>query len=195
MDNFLTFNVHVDELQKKVTGTLLFINRVSDRLSSECRVMVVQSLVLSTLNYCLRVWGSTNKTQMSRVSKIQNFAAKVAAGGARKFDHVTPVYHKPKWLRMDEKYIYEICILVFKILHKHLPDWLFALPTVAQTRGESFNTRNLDTLYIPRTKTDTGARSLGVIGPKLWNHLPKNITCSQTLSSLKDSLMKFLLRD
>ena len=84
MDNYLIFNVHVDEIQKKTTGILLYINRVSDSFDSECRVMIVQSLVLSVLNYCLRVWGSTNKTQMDRAKKIQNFAAKVAVGGARK---------------------------------------------------------------------------------------------------------------
>ena len=195
MDNFLTFNIHIDELQKKVTGMLLFINRVSDSFSPECRIMVVQSLVLSCLNYCLKVWGSTNKTQLTRISKIQNFAAKVAAGGARKYDHVTPIYEKLKWLRMGEKYVYEVCLLVFKILHKHLPDWLFVLPTVAQTRGGSITTRNLDTLYVPRIKTDTGARALSVIGPKLWNNLPMNIKCSNTLSSFKSNLLRFLLKD
>ena len=195
MDNFLTYNVHIDELQKKVTGTLLFINRVSDRFNFDCRVMVVQSLVLSILNYCLRVWGSTNKTQMGRVSKLQNFAAKVAAGGARKYDHVTPIYNKLKWLRMEDKYIYEVCILIFKIHFKFLPDWLFTLPTVAQIRGERFNTRNLDALYVPRTNTDTGARALNVIGPKLWNQLPQNVRCSQVISTFKIHLMKFLLKD
>ena len=53
MDSCLTFNVHIDEIHKKVTGILLFINRVSDNFDLECRVMVVQSLVLSILNYCL----------------------------------------------------------------------------------------------------------------------------------------------
>ena len=195
MDNFLTFNVHIEELQKKVTGTLLFINRVSDRFSVECRVMVVQSLVLSTLNYCLRVWGSTNKTQMDRASKILNFAAKVAAGGAKKYDHVTPIYNKLGWLRMGEKYIYEVCLLIFKTYNKLIPDWLFTLPTVVQVRGNRFNTRNLKSLYVPRTNTDIGARSLNVIGPKLWNELPQNIRCSQTISSFKSHLMKFLLKD
>ena len=195
MDNFLTFNVHIDELQKKVTGTLLFINRVSDQFSFECRVMVVQSLVLSVLNYCLKVWGSVNKTQMGRVCKIQNFAAKVAAGGARKYDHVTPIYDQLKWLRMGQKYIFEVCLLIFRIRNRYIPDWIFNLPTVAQIRGESINTRSLNTLYVPRTNTDIGARALNIIGPKLWNQLPQNIRCSQTISSFKSSLMKFLLKD
>ena len=55
MDSNMTFQVHIDELRKKVTGTLLYLNRICDNFEPECRVLVVQSLVLSILNYCLRV--------------------------------------------------------------------------------------------------------------------------------------------
>ncbi len=33
--------------------------------------------------------GTTDETLMSNVQKLQNFAAKVAVGGARKYGHVT----------------------------------------------------------------------------------------------------------
>ena len=132
---------------------------------------------------------------MERVKKIQNFAAKVAVGGARKYDHVTPIYEKLRWLRMDKKYIYDICLLVFKICNKLFPEWLFTLPTVGQVRRERINTRNLHTLFIPRTKTDIGARALNIVGPKLWNQLPSDVRNCQSISSFKSHLMKFLLRD
>ena len=72
MDSCMTFKFHVDEIQRKAFGTLIYLNRVWERFELECRIMVVHSLVLSVLNYCLSVWGSTNKTQMTRVKKIQN---------------------------------------------------------------------------------------------------------------------------
>ena len=194
MDCSLTFNVHIDELQKKVTGTLLYLNRVCDRFEFDCRVMVIQSLVLSVLNYCLRVWGSTNKTQMGRVKKLQNFAAKVAVGGAKKYDHVTPIFEKLNWLPMELKYFYSICLLVFKIRNKLLPEWVFSMPTVRQARGEIVNTRNQDSLFIPRTFTDNGARGLSVTGPVSWNRLPDGIRNSQNIHSFKNDLTNYLLR-
>ena len=193
MDSSLTFSTHIDELQRKVMGTLLYLNRVCDRFEFDCRVMVVQSLVISILNYCLRVWGSTNKTQMGRVRKLQNFAAKVAAGGARKYDHVTPVFAKLKWLPVEIKYFYDICVLVFKIKNHLLPEWVFSMPTVRQVRGEIINTRHQDSLYIPRRFTDTGARSLNVIGPTIWNQVPANVRNCQSIHSFKNHLMKYLL--
>ena len=194
MDSNMTFSVHIDELYRKVTGTLLYLNRVNDSFDSDCRVMVVQSLVLSILNYCLKVWGSTNKTQMDRVQKLQNFAGKVAIGGAKKYDHVTPILEKLQWLRMDKKYFYDICILMFKIKNQLLPDWLFNMPTVGDVRSELIVTRQNDNLFIPRTFTDTGARALNIRGPLLWGKLPAHLRNCQNMSSFKTNLIALLSR-
>ena len=193
MDSYMTFSEHIDEIHKKVVGTLLYLNRVHDRFDHECRVMVVQALVVSVLNYCLRVWGSTNKTQMERAKKIHNFAAKVAVGGARKHDHVTPIFEKLEWLRMDTKYFYDMCVLVFKIIYKIIPDWLFPLQTVGQNRNRDINTRHQNSLYVPRTLTDTGRRNLKIIGPTFWNSLPTEVKTCQTLSSFKSRLFNHLI--
>lgn len=195
MDSYMTFNLHIDELQKKVIGTLLYLNRVYDRFDPECRIMVVQALVVSVLNYCLRVWGSTNVTQLERVGKLHNFAAKVAVGGARKHDHVTPIFKKLKWLRMDTKYFYDICVFVFKITHKLLPEWLFPMPIVGQLRIGTMNTRHQNSLFVPRTITDMGARNLKVVGPTFWNSLPTEIKNCHTLPLFKSRLLNYLLEN
>ena len=79
----MLFDVHITELTKKIMGTLMFINRVSDSFDQPTRVIIVQSLVLSLINYCIGIWGSTNMTLLQNVKKLQNFAAKVAIGGLK----------------------------------------------------------------------------------------------------------------
>ena len=54
------------------------LNRINDRLDCDTRLIAVQSLALSIINYCLKVWGMTTKEQLDRVQKVQNFAARVA---------------------------------------------------------------------------------------------------------------------
>ena len=154
---------------------------------------MVQSLVMGVLNYCLKVWGSANKTQMKKVKKLQNFAARIAIGGARKHDHVTPIYKRLKRLKVDEKYYYDISILTFKIVNNMLPEWLFTLPTIEETRLVGVNTRQQNLLHIPRAVTDLGARALNVTCPTFWNRLPLNIRNSQTISSFKAKLKSYLL--
>ena len=95
---------------------------------------------------------------------------------------------------MELKYFYGICHLVFNIRNKLLPEWVFSMPTMRQARGEIVNTRNQDSLFIPRTFTDTGARGLSVTGPASWNRLPDGIRNCQTIHSFKNDITKYLLR-
>ena len=91
MDRYMAFDKHILEMTSKVTGTLMYVNRIKNYFDRETRSVIVQSLVLSVMNYCISIWGTTNVTQLKQVQKLQNFAAKIVDGKARKYDHVTPV--------------------------------------------------------------------------------------------------------
>ncbi len=86
-------------------GHLLFLNRVRDKFESENRKAVLESIAHSAMNYCLLVYGTTNGTLLCRVQQLQNFAAKICAGGARRSDHATPFIARLEWLKIDKKVI------------------------------------------------------------------------------------------
>ena len=50
-DRYMTFESHIDEVHKKVMGTLIYLNRLKDSFEPETRLIVVQSLALSLINY------------------------------------------------------------------------------------------------------------------------------------------------
>ena len=145
-----------------------------------------QSLVLSIINYCLRVWGITTKEQIDKVQKLQNFAARVAHGGVRKFDHVTPVIKELKWLKIENKIVFDICIFTYKICHNMLPNWLFSFPINHDINIRT--TRQSSNLYVARKKTNIGTRAVSVKGPKLWNTIPSSIQNQPTLIRFKEQL-------
>ncbi len=69
LDPYMTFDKHVNELTKKALGTLIYINRVRMNFDKETRKIVVQSLVLSQISYCISIWGTTNTTLLQKVQK------------------------------------------------------------------------------------------------------------------------------
>ena len=72
------------------------------------------------------------------------------------------------------------------------PNWFSSYPYVNQVaRG---NTRQGNKLYVPRHKTNAGARSMKIMGPKEWNCLPSYITDTTSLNSFKSRLVKYFLR-
>ncbi len=114
-------------LQKKVTGILMYINRISNCFGQTTRVIVIQSLVLSLIYYCIQIWGSTNNSLMCKAQRLQNFAAKVAVGGARKYNHVSPFFKELKWLRVQEIHSFNICTTMFKALKGFYPEGFLSL--------------------------------------------------------------------
>lgn len=90
IDCHMNFDVHIHEMYKKVMGHLLFLSIVKNKFESETRKTVVESIARSAVNYCLPVYGTTNGTLLRRVQQLQNFPAKICAGGARRSDHATP---------------------------------------------------------------------------------------------------------
>ncbi len=133
MDCNMRFDTHINEICKKVMGTLLFLNGVKDKFETNTRKMVVQALVLSVINYCLPVFGTTNNTLLHRVQKLQNSAAKICAGGARRSDHGTPFITQLQWLTVNKKNIFDVAVNVFRVTNKVFPEWFLKLPTVNDT--------------------------------------------------------------
>ena len=169
----------------------MYINRIKDLFSSETRTMVVQTLVLNLMNYGMAVWGTTSKTLLTKVQKLQNFAAKVAVGGRRRSDRASPILKDLGWLNIRKKCVYEQCLVIFNILSDKYPHWLFTLPTVNNVHNN--NTRQQELLYVKRTTTDYGQRSLLIRGPRLWNNLPQCIKDVRSEITFKKKLKDFIM--
>ena len=191
MDPYMLFDIHINHISRKINGLLIALNRIKDRIDKKSRTIVVQSLALSVINYCLRVYGITTKEQIERVQKLQNFAARVAHGEARKYDHITPVMKELEWLRIQNKITFDICIFTYKICHNMLPNWLFSFPAIHDIVVRP--TRQSSNLYIARKKTDIGTRAISIKGPKSWNAIPSTIQNQTSLISFKGKLKKYLL--
>ncbi len=69
MDCHMTFDVHIQEMHKKVMGIRFFLNKMKDKFEINTRKIVIQSLALSIINYCLPLYGTTSSTLLWRVQK------------------------------------------------------------------------------------------------------------------------------
>lgn len=190
-DNYMTFDVHTNVISKKVMGTLMYINRVKHYFDQPTRELIIQSLIMSILNYCNTIWGTTHNTLLSKIQKMQNFAIKVTDGRARKYDHVTPLFEKLQWLTIKKQITFNTAITMFKLKANYYPHPVVNLQTVTSVTGST--TRQHNCLYVARVHTHSGGRALAVLGPSLWNLLPQHVRESPTLHSFKRHLKKYLL--
>ena len=138
---------------------------------------LVDALVVSQVRYCLSLYGSSPKENISRVERILNYAAKVIFG-PQKYDHVSELLGRLGWLSAEELVSYHSLSLVHKVRCCGEPEVLAAeLTTVAEARGRDLAvvTRRDRQLSVPRSRTEMGRRRFRCRGPALYNALPPDL--------------------
>jgi len=78
---------------------LYLINTNKSVLSDNIIKLLLESLVMSHLNYALPVWGtSLTQQNISRIQLLQNQAVCLLCH-LNKYDHITSSYNKLQWLK------------------------------------------------------------------------------------------------
>ena len=111
------------------------------------------------------------------------------------YEHITPVLMQLHWLPVRYRIIFKVCLLIFKCLNGLCPLYLYDLvatrPVVRSTRSAS----DVTLLIRPRAKlVSAGDRMFSVIGPELWNQLPKQLREASNVDTFKAGLKTNLFK-
>ena len=101
-DSLLSFEHHIKSLCSRLNETLSYLNRVKNTLDQKSRILLINALIFSHLNYCSSIWGKCSEILQYEVQKCINFALKVASNGKYlKRDHVTTLLRDLKWINFN----------------------------------------------------------------------------------------------
>ncbi len=163
----MTFDVHVNELNKKVVGTLMHIHRIRLNLEKRTLIIVVHSLVLSS-QLLHQDMGHNKRNLNEKRSKTIRHRSQSNGGQSQK---IRPRFPHNKGTK--GKHILDTCTTMFKTMHGSCPEWLLPCRTVNEATG-SITTQN-NRLYVRRTITDTG-----VLGGLLYSDQKYGTNCQLT---------------
>ena len=177
-----------------VTAICASCNYYLYRLSSICRYLtvnatrtVVQALITSCLDYCNSLMTKISSTQIERLQRIQNKAARmilrVPSG-----EHITSTLQQLHWLPVCHRINYKILTTVFKCLHALAPIYLVEL---LEARQRDKRLRHADTLFLHQriARKHVGEQAFGTAAPLLWNNLPAQLRSMTTLPTFKNSIL------
>ena len=186
LDSKLTFKEHITNCIQSCYMTMKKISSIKSFLGTEHRKILVTALVLSQLDYCNGLLYNINNNLIHKVQTVQNCAAKLIYN-RRKYDHgLSSLYTALHWLRINERIVFKILLLVHKCLYCSSPKYLNELITPTHT---FIRTGTLVTVKVNFTSSD-GAFS--VCGPHLWNSLPLDIKFETSTVQFKRKLKSYL---
>ena len=184
MDSNLTFEQQVVHLKQNCFRTLRNICKIRFLLTRSQLKTIVNSLVVSCLDYCNGLYFGIAERLINQLQLIQNAAAK-AITKKYKYDHIGEDLKELHWLQIKRRVIFKIALLAYKSVNGLAPDYL-------QNMFQYSHHGHTLKLIVPQYISTYGRRSFSYAGPKIFNNLPTNITSSDTVEIFKSSLKTHL---
>ncbi|KAM9455123.1 putative RNA-directed DNA polymerase from transposon X-element isoform 2-T3 [Clarias gariepinus] len=192
VDNHLSFSPHIANLTCSCRFLLYNIRRIRPFLSSQATQVLVQSLVISRLDYCNSLLAGLPLSTIRPLQLIQNAAARLVFN-LPKLSHTTPLLRSLHWLSVAARIKFKTLMLAYKAKNGPAPTYLSALitPRTAPRSLRSSSTARL----IPPSLRDRGrhsSRLFSVLAPRWWNELPLDVRTAETLTIFKRRLKTHL---
>ncbi|KAK3510028.1 hypothetical protein QTP70_026003, partial [Hemibagrus guttatus] len=128
MDNQLSFSSPVTNVTRSCRFLLYNIRRIRPFLSTQATQVLVQSLVISRLDYCNSILAGLPLNAIRLLQMIQNAAARLVFN-LSKFSHTTPLLRSLHWLPVAARIRFKTLMLAYKAKNGPAPSYLKALVT------------------------------------------------------------------
>ena len=121
--------------------------RFTIQSSSAGKVMksLVHAFVTSRLDYCNSLLYGLPSSQLAKVQRVQNAAARVVCR-LPKFCRITPVLQELHWLPIKFRIQFKILVITFKAIHGMAPDYICNLISIK--KKSRYNLRSEDTVRL-----------------------------------------------
>ena len=176
---------HIEYISSKINKNLGLLRRIKHLLPHQARLLFYNSLVLPIFDYVDLVWGDKdNLVLMGELQVLQNKAAKIILD--------RPLYSSPtdalsalKWLDLHRRRNFHRCILIWKCVNGLTEH---SLDILRCSQIHNHNTRNKDTIRLPKVKRNWGKQRINYQAIKDWNDLDSDTRNAPTLVSFKRNL-------
>ena len=187
LDNSLDWKDQVQAVSLKVSRGLGILKHAKKFLSFSALTSLYTSIVEPHFRYCCSVWGCAGTTEINRLQKLQNRAARIVTNSS--FDTLSnKLMEKLGWKTINELIDIESKTMVFKSLNELAPPYLRSLFR-KNSQSTSYRLRNTSTdLRLPKIGTENGKKSFSFRGAKLWNSLSANCKQAASLSTFKEHI-------
>ena len=169
------------------------ISRIRCYLTSEATKLLVHAFVITRLDYANSLYHGMSKQNMDKLQRVQNAAARLICRCGRR-DHISPILSQLHWLPVAYRVQFKVLVQVYRATHDQAPSYICDMVQCYQP-GKSLRSQDQNLLVVPKTKkVNYGDRAFSTAGPVLWNALPLDVRCSETLVTFRKRLKTYLFR-
>ena len=190
LDDNLDWAEHINKVKLKISRILGILYKIRHKLNKSSLLSVYYALIQSRLTYCLKLWGSADKTKINPLQVIQNRFVRLLHN-KHKQTHAPPLFKQSKILNVSDLYKLDVIKFVWCCINRpsNFPKLLFNDDFKFNTDVHTHFTRQRTDIHPPKIRTNFGKRSLNNQGRICWNDLSAKIKSSKSISNLKTNFI------
>ena len=192
IDSTLNMRAQINQVRRSCYYQIKWISKIRPCLDKETAKTIVHALVISRLDYCNGLYSGLAKSDIHDLQMVMNQAARLVVQQKRDPNiSIRCTLKDLHWLPVAERVEFKMISMVFKALHGLAPEYLSEL--LAHHASIRHLRSNADFLLcVPRFKNKYGQRAFSVMGPTLWNSLPRKLRLIDSFDIFKKSLKTHL---
>ncbi len=166
LEENLSWSAHISNLCNKVARSIFVLNRLKRLLPFHILRTLYFALIHSHLVYGIQIWG--NSTHINKLFKLQKKAIRII-NKAPYNCHTDPLFQANHILKIKDIYHLQAALFMHDYKNKQLP---FSFYTFFQDLTSSqHTTRQVNNIYIKRSRTNFSSNLPFKNLPKIWNNL------------------------
>ena len=107
---------------KKLSAKIGLVKRLQPFLPSHIIHKLYTPLLQSHIDYCLTVWGKCSSTELCKLQRLQNRAARVFSKNFNKNVSVNNILNGLEWMTVSDRYKDRYKFLTSCLIYKYLND-------------------------------------------------------------------------
>lgn len=190
IDSMLSWKAHIQKTCGKISKSIGVLRKINKNLSKSTMKQLYNSIILPHLNYGITIWGSACPTTINSLYLLQKKSIKIALRLPWRTS-TNDLFRDNKILPIHDLYKLFTGVFVFKHLNSLLPS-CFREYFVTNAQHHAHHTRSASLYRLPLFHTTTAQRSILYQGPKLWSSIPLTLRQSNSLSSFRYGVKRYL---
>ena len=147
LDEYLSFEFHIDMLCSKISKSLYIINRVKNMLPRKILLTLYFALVHSHLTYCVSIYGCATKTSLNKIFMKQKKAIRTICNVNMR-THTAPLFLEQKILTIEKMIKFSKIKFMHNFVNNKLPLSFTGSWVKNNERNPGYNLRNAEEFHI-----------------------------------------------
>ena len=187
---------HVSSVVRNCYHQLRILGKLRPMLTQTAANSLALATVMPRVDYCNSTLWGLPATQLDRLHKIQNTAARIVTR-TKPGEHISPVLESVHWLSVNKRIDFKIASLAYACKNNTAPEYLQDIVPVYEHARHLRSSSQSCFCIPPREDTNkkrSGARAFANAVPTLWNDLPETVKSAETLDTFKNILKTHLFK-